>query len=284
MIRKIILGFVVLSFFIWNVFAYENEKTYTTKDSLWNTRIVDRDTNEVIKTIWAAEKWWNETINAVNSWNKETTDAAVSKAQQDAEAAKQPSWWTDTSTSNTTTTSSNISSADYKKWIDAAQKNLDAAKAELNAGPPTQETLDKIANAEAALKTYQDAYNSTLAKEKAQEAARDAACESSWDCLDKPSFVINTRLFSTSGEWLKTWEAKSTINGILGTIIQKLMIALWIIALFVMTVWAWYMILFRWEDEYLSKWKNIFIWWITALIVALSSYYLVNLVWYILYK
>lgn len=260
MIRKIILGFVVFSFFIWNVFADD-----VVENSRWT---MFNKTTLIALTPEEAAQVRAEEAARLKAWNT---------------ASMEPLKWV-SSSSNTTTTSSNISSADYKKWIDAAQKNLDAAKAELNAGPPTQETLDKIANAEAALKTYQDAYNSTLAQEKAQEAARDAACESSWDCLDKPSFVINTWLFSTSGEWLKTWEAKSTINGILGTIIQKLMIALWIIALFVMTIWAWYMILFRWEDEYLSKWKNIFIWWITALVVALSSYYLVNLVWYILYK
>lgn len=259
MIRKIILGFVVLSFLFWNVFADENEKTYTTKDSLWNTRVISKETGEVLKTIWWAEKWWNETINAVNSWNKKTTDAAVSKAQQDAEAAKQPSWWTDTSTSNSSQTSADaeFAKADYDQLRSQWLSDAEAKKQSGYTGPSTEQQA---------------------------EAARDAACESSWDCLDKPSFVINTWLFSTSGEWLKTWEAKSTINGILWTIIKKLMIALWVISLLIMTIWTWYIILYHGEDEYLSKWKSIFTAWIIALVISLSSYYMVNLVWYILYK
>lgn len=263
MIRKIILGFVVLSFFIWNVFA---ETITTDKGIKVDSEFYNPSTDwNVIHTTTENTYWGNTSLyngTAKTTWTQSNWNGATS--------------------SNTTTTSSNISSADYKKWIDAAQKNLDAAKAELNAGPPTQETLDKIANAEAALKAYQDAYNQVSAKEA--EAARDAACESSWDCLDKPSFVINTWLFSTSGEWLKTWEAKSTINGILWTIIKKLMIALWVISLLIMTIWTWYIILYHGEDEYLSKWKSIFTAWIIALVISLSSYYMVNLVWYILYK
>lgn len=104
-----------------------------------------------------------------------------------------------------------------------------------------------------------------------------------WD-IWSPDFTIDTELFSIWWQGLKWSDAKTTINNTLWTIIQKLMIALWVIALLVMTIWAWYMILYHGEDEYLSKWKNIFIGWITALIVALSSYYIVNIIWYILYK
>lgn len=125
---------------------------------------------------------------------------------------------------------------------------------------------------------------SAKAEAQAKEAARDAECEASWECFDKTSFVINTDTFSIWWTWLKGGDSKTTINNVLWTIIQKLMIALWVIALLVMTIGAWYIIMYRWHDEYLSKWKNIFIGWITALIVALGSYYLVNLVWYILYK
>lgn len=110
-----------------------------------------------------------------------------------------------------------------------------------------------------------------------------------WDSGDpsditSKSFEVDTSLFSIGWNSLKWWDSKTTINNTLWNIIKKLMIALWVIALFVMTIWAWYMILYQWHDEYLSKWKNIFIWWITALIVALSSYYLVNFIWYILYS
>lgn len=104
------------------------------------------------------------------------------------------------------------------------------------------------------------------------------------DDISSKDFEIDTSLFSIGWSSLKWWDSKTTINNTLWNVIKKLMIALWVISLFVMTVWAWYMIMYHWHDEYLSKWKNIFIWWITALIVALSSYYLVNLVWYILYS
>lgn len=99
------------------------------------------------------------------------------------------------------------------------------------------------------------------------------------------NFMIDTSDFSPWGKKLKKWTtAKEQTNFLLGTIIQKLMIALWVIALFIMTIGAWYMILYHGQDEYLTKWKNIFIAWIFSLIIALSSYYLVNLVGFILYK
>ncbi|MDD5770061.1 MAG: hypothetical protein PHE25_03770 [Candidatus Gracilibacteria bacterium] len=102
--------------------------------------------------------------------------------------------------------------------------------------------------------------------------------------IGSPDFTIDTELFSIGGQGLKGSDAKTTINNTLGTIIQKLMIALGVIALLVMTIGAGYMILYHGEDEYLSKGKNIFIGGITALIVALSSYYIVNIIGYILYK
>jgi hypothetical protein len=102
--------------------------------------------------------------------------------------------------------------------------------------------------------------------------------------ISSKSFEIDTSLFSIGWDSLKWWDSKTTINNTLWEVIKKLMIALWVVSLFVMTVWAWYMIMYHWHDEYLSKWKNIFVWWITALIVALSSYYLVNFIWYILYR
>lgn len=241
MIRKIILGFVVLSYLFWNVFA-----DTTIKNSLWQTQVFDD--GGVIKKVDTSDTYWNNSSlykpgTAKTTWTQSNWNGATSSST--------------TTTSSQTSADAEFAKADYDQLRSQWLSDAEAKKQSGYTGPSTEQQA---------------------------KAARDAACESSWDCLDKPSFVINTWLFSTSGEWLKTWEAKSTINGILWTIIKKLMIALWIIALFVMTIWAWYMILFRWEDEYLSKWKNIFIWWITALVVALSSYYLVNLVWYILYK
>jgi hypothetical protein len=79
-------------------------------------------------------------------------------------------------------------------------------------------------------------------------------------------------------------ETSEVVNFVLGSIIQKLMIALWSLALIIMTIWAWYMILAHGQDELLSKWKSIFISGIISLIVALSSYYLVSFIRFILYS
>ncbi len=102
--------------------------------------------------------------------------------------------------------------------------------------------------------------------------------------MTKSSFMIDTWNFSPWWQNLKQWNSKDTINNTLWTFMQKAMILLWIASLFIMIIWAWYMILHHWEDEYLSKWKSIFTWWIVSLIVALSAYYLVNIIWYILYS
>lgn len=116
------------------------------------------------------------------------------------------------------------------------------------------------------------------------EIQRDANCAASWDCIDKDSFMIDTSLFSAWWKWLKQENSQATINYTLGSIIQKLMIALWVISLLIMTIGAWYIILYHGEDEYLTKWKWIFTAWIISLVIALSSYYIVNLVAYILYQ
>ena len=109
-------------------------------------------------------------------------------------------------------------------------------------------------------------------------------CKASWDCIEKPSMMIDTSLFSVWWNGLKQGNAKDTINFVLGSVIQKLMIALWVLALLIMTYGAWLIIIHHGEDEYLSKGKNIFIAGITSLVIALSSYYLVNMIAYILYK
>lgn len=129
--------------------------------------------------------------------------------------------------------------------------------------------------------------NKTKAAEqdkKNQEELNNSEKCSPWK-ICSPEFTINTSTFSVGWNSLKSWiTAKDTINKTLWTFIQKLMIALWVISLLIMTIWTWYIILYHGEDEYLSKWKSIFTAWIIALVISLSSYYMVNLVWYILYK
>lgn len=105
-----------------------------------------------------------------------------------------------------------------------------------------------------------------------------------WD-LTKSSFTIDTsNVVPWWNKLIVKWSVKKTVNNVLWTIIQKLMIAIWVISLLVMTIWAWYMIFYHWQDELLSKGKSIFNSGIIALIVALSSYYIVSLVRLILYS
>lgn len=145
----------------------------------------------------------------------------------------------------------------------------------------------KVNQAEKALeraKTQWDNTEITRAQQALDEAkARAESCGT--DCIDMETFMIDTSIFSDGGKDIKVeWDSQATINKTLGTIIQKLMIALWVISLWIMSVWAWYIILYHGEDEYLSKWKSIITAGVIALIVSLSSYYMVNLLWYILYK
>lgn len=105
--------------------------------------------------------------------------------------------------------------------------------------------------------------------------------------LDSSSFQIDV---SSSGGilgWM--WftpegDTSQVINRTLGTIIQKLMVALWVLAVLIMTVWAGYIIMYHGQDELLSKGKSIFMAGITSLVVALSSYYLVSILRFILYN
>lgn len=106
------------------------------------------------------------------------------------------------------------------------------------------------------------------------------------NCLNSTEFMIKTKDFTPwNKSYNRSWtlDLTGTTNNLLSTIIQNLMVAIWVIALLVMSIWAWYMIFYHGQDEMLSKWKTMFTTWITALVIALSSYYLVSLVRYILY-
>lgn len=84
-----------------------------------------------------------------------------------------------------------------------------------------------------------------------------------------------------SAKWWSTWTSK--FNIIFWEIIDNMMIAIWVIAMVIMSIWAWYMIIYNWQEELLTKWRKIFFSWILALLIALSSYYIINLIRYILY-
>lgn len=142
------------------------------------------------------------------------------------------------------------------------EKSIDKTNTE------NEDNLNKLQNSTKKLNNIKEAYDSS------KEAESDLS--SRW-------FMVDTWKF-TLWNWTKWSNAKETINKTLWTLIQKLMIALWTISLFIMTIWAWYMIMYVWQDELLSKWKSIFSAWIISLVVALSSYYLISIVRFILYS
>lgn len=120
--------------------------------------------------------------------------------------------------------------------------------------------------------------NTWTVQDSSQEKCAD------WNCFDKPNFMVDTSLFSIWWNDLKKETWKQTINKVLWTIIQKLMIVLWTLSFAIITIWGYFMVTSHWDDSLLSKWKNVVKWWIISLVVALSSYYIVNMISYILYK
>lgn len=75
----------------------------------------------------------------------------------------------------------------------------------------------------------------------------------------------------------------TTMLNILALIIENLMVAIWVVAILVMTIWWGYMIMNAWQEDMTSKWKSIFKSWLIALVVALWSWLLVKLVAFLLY-
>jgi len=78
-------------------------------------------------------------------------------------------------------------------------------------------------------------------------------------------------------------DTSSTVNNVLVTVLEKLIIIFWVLSAFIMTIGAGYMIIYHGQDEFLSKWKSIFMSGIIALAVALSAWVIVRLFAYILY-
>jgi hypothetical protein len=130
----------------------------------------------------------------------------------------------------------------------------------------------------------------SAAKAKYEKALTDAKeLKEAYLKTDEAKKDITTRVFTinvnkiTPGMKVKWGSLEETVNFALGTIIQKLMIGLGSLSILIMTVGAWYIVLHNWQDELLNKWKSIFMSWIYAMIVALTSYYLITIVRYLLY-
>lgn len=103
-----------------------------------------------------------------------------------------------------------------------------------------------------------------------------------WD-ITSTDFKINVSSLTPGDSSLVDTSAEGTITAVLKRVIERLIIGIGTIALFVMVLWAGQMILYAGEDERLTKWKTIFIWWLTAVAIALLSGLMVQLVAYLLY-
>lgn len=76
---------------------------------------------------------------------------------------------------------------------------------------------------------------------------------------------------------------EDTVNNVLLTVLEKLIIVFWVFSVFFMTIGAGYMIIYHGQDEFLSKWKSIFMSGLIALAVALSAWVIVQLFAFLLY-
>lgn len=171
---------------------------------------------------------------------------------------------------------------DAKAVYDLSQQAVKSAQDNLNFAKESWDS-SKISSAEAELLDAQNELTKAWDDLKEFWDKYIASDESKWD-LSSIGFQISVN--DTLGVWIKVEDKKTSevLNRTLGTVIQKLMVALWVLSVLIMTVWAWYIILYHGQDELLSKGKSIFMAWITALVVALSSYYLVSILRFILYN
>ncbi|PID86456.1 hypothetical protein CSB08_00550 [Candidatus Gracilibacteria bacterium] len=103
--------------------------------------------------------------------------------------------------------------------------------------------------------------------------------------ITNSDFTIDTnKLFGDSKIDDGTTTTKELANKTLGTIIQNLMIAMGTISLLIMTIGAGFMIFYNGIDTTLSKGKSLFTGGIIGLLVALTSYYMVAILRFVLYK
>ena len=101
--------------------------------------------------------------------------------------------------------------------------------------------------------------------------------------LSSPNYMINTDNLGL-GTSLKKDKAGETTENVLAEIVNKMLIALWSLALFMMTLGWWYMIFSHWNDEILGRWKALIIAWIVSIVVALSAWIIMRVTIYLLYS
>lgn len=197
-------------------------------------------------------------------------------------------WWWDSITPNF---SNDVSNND-NQWITESQAKMtpDSIATDTTNVNQWPSANDKAITPDSLKNSTNTGDNPSLSPEwqnakenqtQAEKEAYDNSKDSAWDITSR-WFTINVGDISP---WMgvKWSTTKENVNYLLWTIIQNLMIALWSIALLIMTVWAGFMLLYFGQDEQLSKWKKIFMSWVYSLIVALSAYYIVSIVRYLLY-
>ena len=165
-----------------------------------------------------------------------------------------------------------------KKVIWEINKDISEIKKEMDWLDKNSEEYKKLSN------ELEDKNKERKEELKLHNEQRAEECKASWDCIDKDTFMFNPSEMIWIGPnlWGKsTWE---WVNNVFGTVIQKLMVALWVLSVLIMTIGGWYIILYHGQDELLSKGKSIFMSGVIALIVALSSYLIVGLLRFILYN
>lgn len=114
---------------------------------------------------------------------------------------------------------------------------------------------------------------------------RNNQCDANGNCFDRPSFTIDVSTFSPGWkDFLWKGTGKEVSNLFLWAIVRRLIVALWIIALLIMTIWAGFMIAYGGEEGNITKGKSIFKAGFIALFIALSSYTIMSIIIYILYN
>ena len=102
--------------------------------------------------------------------------------------------------------------------------------------------------------------------------------------ITSTSFTVPVSTFSPLWTGLIAWGSSWNVDSLLARVLNALILLFWVAAVFFMTLWAWYMIIYHGQDELLSKWKTIFTSWLIALVVALSAWLIVRLFIFLLYS
>ena len=104
-------------------------------------------------------------------------------------------------------------------------------------------------------------------------------------CITSPNFTIDVWDITPGGKSLTVeWGGtKASVDNVLATLLNKLILMFGVLSVFIMTIGAGYMIIYHGQDEFLSKGKSIFVSGLIALAVALSAGLIVQLFSALLY-